>query len=340
MRQGSRIHKTLEEEIHEVVPVRVISKEDRFGLRILNIVQGLRTLRATGITRELEVWGIVDGLVVNGIIDEITYTCPDVVLDASVEESKNQAASGALPKSQLRIEPVSQLRARGCGNDEQAVGLYPALRSRSQRIVYLSDCKTRGAKRLPAGASLRPTWMQLMMYRKLLESLAFNSVDAVTVLDRYDVRPLEPFSDDFITEVESWARADEGDRNGAPLDLSSSELRKYGNLSALWSLMITEFQQSIDGVSDMLRAEFRWTRTSEVIGSAITIFDANVIENYISDEISWWKGQRGTKGVEIEEAFKCRLCDFAEGCTWRKAKVEEAMAKSRLRAASKQKAAV
>jgi exonuclease V len=56
--------------------------------------------------------------------------------------------------------------------------------------------------------------------------------------------------------------------------------------------------------------------------------------------MAWWKGAREAKGVEIEEAFKCRICDFAESCTWRKTKVEEAVEKSRLRREGKAKAVV
>jgi len=51
----------------------------------------------------------------------------------------------------------------------------------------------------------------------------------------------------------------------------------------------------------------------------------------VESEMDWWKGRREAKGVEIEEAFKCRICDFSEECSWRKTKVEEAVEKSRLR---------
>jgi len=34
-----------------------------------------------------------------------------------------------------------------------------------------------------------------------------------------------------------------------------------------------------------------------------------------------------TKGVEIEEAYKCSSCDFEEGCLWRISKIEELAAR-------------
>ena len=46
--------------------------------------------------------------------------------------------------------------------------------------------------------------------------------------------------------------------------------------------------------------------------------------------MQWWRGDRPAQGVEIEEAFKCRSCDFADDCEWRLKKVDEAKEKLRL----------
>jgi exonuclease V len=89
-----------------------------------------------------------------------------------------------------------------------------------------------------------------------------------------------------------------------------------------------------------LRAEFRYAKTGDVIGSELTVYETDMIDKYITEEMAWWKGRREAKGVEIEEAFKCRICDFAESCSWRKMKVEEAVEKSRLRREGKGVSAV
>ena len=57
MKQGTKIHKALEDEVHRMEPVTILTKEDGWGLRIWNVIQGLRTLKETGCTRELEIWG-------------------------------------------------------------------------------------------------------------------------------------------------------------------------------------------------------------------------------------------------------------------------------------------
>lgn len=320
MRTGSKIHQKLEDEVHTTVPVRVQTKEDRFGLRIWNTISGLRCLREAGLTRELEVWGIIEGQVVNGVVDEISYECPDSDLEARIQKSDDTVISS---KDQPSISQAFA-RASSVQHDSNAwIG-----HSESGRQIYIADVKTRGVRSKPTGASLRPTWMQLMLYRKLLESLSLNIVDVETVFTRFDLDPLATFTEDFLQQI-----GDIGAKN---------EAAEFPNLLSLWSLLITEMQLTIPPVSlsSILRAEFRYSKTGDIIGNTLTVYDSEVIETYIRDEMAWWKGTREAKGVEIEEAFKCRICDFAESCTWRQAKVDEAVEKSRLRRAGREKSAV
>jgi exonuclease V len=334
MKQGSKIHKVLEEQVHEIVPIQVQSREDGFGLKLWNTIQGLRTLRETGLTRELHVWGVLNGQVVNGVIDEISYTCPDPEYEESLEKSKLQASGGTLPLGQLSL-PQAFANA-GQDADAWLGSLGP------ERAVYIADVKTRGVKSVPAGASLRPTWMQLMLYRKLLESLALNTVDAETVFQRYDLQSLEPFTESLMLQLSGLDGDDimSGDNETTFAPAEVSEIRKHNNLSALWSLMISEFAHTIATFSDVLRAEFRYSKTGEVIGSEVFTYDPEAIEGYVSREMDWWKGGRKAEGVDVEEAFKCRICDFAEECTWRKNKIDEATEKHRLRSASRRKSEV
>lgn len=319
MRTGSKIHQTLEDQVHTTVPVQVESKEDRFGLRIWNAISGLRCLRETGLTRELEVWGVIEGQVVNGVIDELSYTCPDAQFEEQLERTKAEKSGGIVPL------PPGQI---GISEAFAKASKAPLATLESDRLVYIADVKTRGANSLPTGASLRPTWMQLMIYRKLLESLSLNTVDAETVFLRYDLQPLVPFTDIFMHEIGDMGPHDEAS--------------KYPNLLSLWSLLVSEMQAVLPSpnLSPILRAEYRYAKTGDIIGSELIAYDSEIIEKYISEEMDWWKGRREAKGVEIEEAHKCRMCDFADSCSWRKTKVEEAIEKSRLRRAAKEKSAV
>ncbi|KAJ4303317.1 hypothetical protein N0V90_002210 [Kalmusia sp. IMI 367209] len=341
MKTGSKIHQALEDEVHTAVPVHIETKEDRFGLRIWNAIQGLRCLRDTGLTRELEVWGIVEGQVVNGVIDELSFTCPDPHLEEKLELSKAQQSGGTLPLGQPSIEQAFQ--EAGCSVSGRSHHLANARIGplEANRRVYVSDVKTRGVRSLPTRASLRPTWMQLMLYRRLLESLSLNTVDAETILARYSLAPLQSFSEEFMLSGGAIGNdAMEYDPENPYSILQSNELRSYPNLLSLWSLMISEFQQTIPSISDILRAEFRYARSGEVIGNELMVYSAEVIDTYVKEGMDWWHGVREARGVEIEEAFKCRLCDFADECSWRKTKIEEATEKHRLRREAREKSAV
>lgn len=329
MRTGSRIHQKLEDEVHTTVPVQVRSKEDRFGLRMWNTISGLRCLRETGLTRELEVWGVLHGQVVNGVIDELSYQCPDPVFEEQLERSRAEQRGGIvpLPPGQITITEAFAKSSQTAQDDNNTNNTWMT-DSNPDRQIYLADVKTRSVRSLPTGASLRPTKMQLMLYRKLLESLALNTVDAETVFARYDLQPLHPFSSPFLQAIETL-----GPGNEAP---------HYPNLLSLWSLLITETQATVPppSLSPILRAEFRYAKTGDVIGSDLTVYTADAIDAYIDEEMAWWKGRREARGVEIEEAFKCRLCDFSHECTWRRTKVEEATEKARLRRLARERSAV
>ncbi|KAF1979474.1 hypothetical protein BU23DRAFT_548706 [Bimuria novae-zelandiae CBS 107.79] len=341
MKQGSKIHQALEDEVFTEITVETVSKEDKFGLRMWNTIQRLRALRETGLTRELEIWGIVAGQVVNGVIDELSFACPDSEMEEKLEGSKVQKSGGTLPLGQLSIEQAFGKTVTGPSASPDGAGSGWLGNVEKDRQVYICDMKTRSAHSLPSKSASRQTWMQLMLYRKLLESLTLNTVDAETVFARYDRAPLESFSEAFMSQGGAMGAGDvDYDPENPYAVLQVNELRSYPNLLALWSLMISEFQQTIPTMSDILRAEYRYSKTGEIIGNELMVYSADTIDTYIKEEMEWWKGEREAKGVEIEEAFKCRMCDFAEICTWRKSKIEEATEKYRLRKGSREKSAV
>jgi exonuclease V len=327
MKQGTRVHKVLEEQVHQVVPVDIQTKEDGWGLRIWNVIQGLRTLRATGMTRELEIWGILDGQIVNGVIDEVSYTCPDPELEEALEKSK----STPIPSNQ---KTISEMFGSQTSNDSAWLGSpHPT------RKIYLTDVKTRAAKSLPKGPALRPMEMQLMLYHRLLSELATNTVEADVIFARYNLDARTPFSESFIAEVSALdagfiAENVENESTLLALTAQISELSQHNSLTQLWSLMITEFQRTIpsaDAMGMVLQAEFRSQKDGAIIGRKSFAYDDQVHRAYVEDEMKWWKGEREAKGVEIEEAFKCGICEFAEGCEWRARKLEESMEKFRER---------
>jgi exonuclease V len=343
MKQGSAVHRKLEDQVHTTVRVDVTTKEDAWGLRIWNVIQGLKMLRDSGLTRELEIWGTVDGLVVNGVVDELSYICPDTDLEEALNES-------SVPEE----PPPDQRSISEFFKATSGPALAKATRRKKgshSKKVYVCDVKTRGVRTLPSGAAFKPTKIQLMLYHRLLGSLATNTVDFSVLTSRYGLDAEKVFSDSFLAQIGSLneefydAPTSQNTNSGSEPTWSQDSmttLLAHNNLNALWSLMISEFQITLPGgvasLGNVLKAEYRSRENGEIVGSKTFAMDDHDLTAYIQHEMEWWKGERQAKGVIVEEAFKCRSCEFADECEWRIKKVEEA--KERARMARKRTAVV
>ena len=348
-----KVHKTLEDEVHVTVQVDTKTKEDQWGLRVWNIIQGLRTLRETGMTSELEIWGLLDGQVVIGVIDELSYVCPDRELEAVAEEKKTgpKKKTTAIAPNQAAIteflNPHSTLESAGDSFASALRGsqLKPKVAETSPRI-YISDVKTRGVRSLPKGASFKPTIIQLLLYRRLLADLAAGKVDSDLLFERYDLDRNLPFTDDFIAQIGDLNQGDwpadlnhndpsTPDKPPVSSQDSMSTLLAHNSLHALWDFMMEEFKTTFPlgakSLGSVLKAEYRDSSSGDIIGSKTIPYEPDTLERYLSDEMEWWRGGRSARGVPVEEAFKCGSCEFSEGCEWRANKIDDHIKEMRSR---------
>lgn len=314
MRQGSRVHKKLEDQVHTTVRVDVDTKEDLFGLKLWNFIQGLRTLRDTGLTRELEVWGMIDGHLCTGIIDSLSYSCPNSDFEEEVISSSQES----------------------CQSDGAA-----KVRQTSSRIVYLCDVKTRGKPYPPKGsAMLRPVKIQLFLYYRFLAEMIKGNLDFFRVFRRLNVDPDEDFSDEFIAQVGGLhdevfydADPDSSQKSNDGGDGPSSDLIKYRTLRELLPLLWEEvrltFPDGVDSLGLLLSVDYRFRDDGSIIGSYTFPMDDKALDLHIAADMQWWKGERQPVGVDIEDAFKCRFCEFRDNCSWTARINEERLMKAR-----------
>lgn len=373
MKQGTKVHQALEDEVHRTVPVTITKKEDSWGLRLWNIIQGLRTLRDTGRTRELEIWGSVGGELVNGIIDELSYDCPDPKLEEETVNPSPKAASvehSTLPEYQTSI--TDYLLAAG-GRKEEGQSLASAMlrdnsppqrTSSKERRIYITDVKTRAHPTLPAGASIRPTILQLHLYFHMLENLAQGNFALIQLAERYQLDVNETFSDSFIAQIgglnQELFEMASSQEDGPPDLITASQiassqdsmdvLLKHNNLGSLWDFMMSQFRQTFllptiieesptptpqstsdldppaalpTRLSPLLTAEYLAPTYKHIagtakksIGSKSFNFNPDFLRSYLENNLAWWRGDRPAKGVELQEAWKCRSCDFRDDCEW------------------------
>lgn len=385
MKKGSVMHKTLEDEIYTTVPVEITTKEDAWGLRIWNVIQGLRMLREYGITRELEVWGVIDGELVNGVIDQLSYECPDSELESTASSYYEDAASSraALPEYQMSLSDFLLSSSQGGRRLSDLGQPEPLEESHADQAppaavydlprVYMTDVKTRASGSAPTikSTSFRPTLLQLQIYYHMLNRLITSDDVTIDVLAaRYDLDPQRPFTDAFIAEVgglndeffdtlssqelnsEDFSTQSSA-RSSSPPDVSldsTTILSTHGTLSRLWKHMKEQLRStflpssssqtasvapSIPSqtqpklleeyptlLSPLLTARYISSAPTEdlqprLLGSRSFLFDPSNMNSYMTNQMEWWRGERDPRGVGVAEAWKCRVCEFRDECSWR-----------------------
>ncbi|KAI1853995.1 hypothetical protein JX266_001136 [Neoarthrinium moseri] len=338
MRGGTRVHQKLEDEVHTTIQVNVTSKEEAFALRLWNFIQGLRTLRDTGLTRELEVWGVVEEQVINGVIDELSFTSPN----AGFEEELNHSPSsiGDAAHSAEKQSPITNY-------------FNP-----HHRRVYLTDIKTRGSTRLPSGAALRPSRVQLFLYHRMLGEMAAGRLDFATIVARYGLQPEARFSDVFMAQIGSLydevfndACPDEAAVSTIPMDIDAGvtdsntapssgakrslplDLIRYRSIQHIIPLVQAELHETFplgtESIGDLVAVVYRHRDDGRIIGNHTFPTDPEALSNYLKLDLAWWLGKRNPDGVSIEEAYKCRICEFAERCDWRQERDDEIVRRSK-----------
>ena len=294
-----------------MVQVSIATKEEAFALRLWNIVQGLRTLRDTGMTRELEVWGVIDGEVLNGVIDQVSHKSPNT----SFERELN------LPGSNQESQQAS-------------ITDYVAP---NQKTIYLTDVKTRGSDRLPTGKAVRPARVQLLLYRQMLSDMAADKLDYSIIFDRYGLNGEARFSDSFMAQVGSLHDEvfydAESEVEGSPNEKTPPDLIAYRSISQIVPLLKAELKETFPlgpaSISDLLSVEYRHRTDGRLLGNNAFAADQGAIDGYMKYSLEWWRGERKPEGVSIEETYKCGWCEFAEICQWRKDKEKEYLKKKR-----------
>ena len=346
MKVGHKIHKDLEREDHETVVVKPVTLEDRWGLKLLNIIQGLKNLRETGQTRELPIFAYVKGVLVRGIIDELSYKQP---MEMVCERKKGKEAMGDADISGGSKKRRTKAKSKQKG--EGLVGNDPG-----HRVVFISDYKTRARDSLPTASQFRGTELQLMLYHSVLTTMV-SSVEAASEvlignskIEPAGTTPSDPPGDDMFSKIfnhrglnpfahlsdcflaELAPHLDESDSEALsgsppqPLQIrfpTLSHVLECPTLAGLVNLLNLSFKMSIDTLSSTLAVSYRRQQDSVLFATKLVKYDNKRLEEQLVDVLQWWKGERGAVGVPIEEAWKCRSCEFADECQWRLQKIEE-----------------
>lgn len=68
---------------------------------------------------------------------------------------------------------------------------------------------------------------------------------------------------------------------------------------------------------DSLKLEYCFQGDGSFLGCDEVMFEKEKVSEQIQFYFSYWKGLREVRGVDIEDAWKCRMCDYSSVCEWR-----------------------
>ncbi|KAH7923884.1 hypothetical protein BV22DRAFT_1130261 [Leucogyrophana mollusca] len=237
LRRGKSVHEKLEREIHpEQVAVTVTTDEERWGLRLYNMMSGLREIVLHGVTREFPVFCITHGQVVIGIIDEVQKS-PVIIKGAECSTGTKRVSRTPCPspvkKRQRRAPSPPQLptpptstttdppteasapaQSLGAEYSSSVHGCYirqgsqPPLSRETDKAPFnlrLIDYKTRRSFSLPSEEDASCSKLQLMLYHRMLSSvLSPGLIDFSALWNQLGISPTHPFSDQFVREIGWW----------------------------------------------------------------------------------------------------------------------------------------
>ncbi|CAZ83116.1 unnamed protein product [Tuber melanosporum] len=285
MKKGRKVHKVLEEQIHSTVQVKITTKEDGWGLKLFNVCQGLLSLRHGGLTRELSVFGFLNGYFIQGIIDEISYTHPRTYVAPKAPPTVASNESSDLDSDGGVLLPIDLTNTSS-----------PPSTSEHELIAYVSDTKTRSTQTIPGGSQLRATVLQLMFYRYLLSGLHAGDVDFTKVLEHFGLDGSKNLSDNLLAQIASLDS-----------EISLEELLENNSLWGLWGILQRKLRESINTIGNTLAISYRSQKYGDIMETKTFDYDEALLTEHLNHTIDWWQGKRPAVGVEIEEAWKCKL---------------------------------
>ena len=189
------------------------------------------------------------------------------------------------------------------GEDIFIVGLIDELRFDPQTYtIDLQELKTRKFKSPPSRSQQGQHRLQVMLYKKLFDDLVKGQVSKQTVAKHLKLNLTKEFGEDVLKQID-------------------------GNLLTCKNLndLMDELFQKIQCLTciSQIGIEYVHQESKQTICHHSLEYSDSELECIVKDYFLFWRGVRGSKGVDIEDAWKCQMCDFASVCEWRQRKAEE-----------------
>ncbi|XP_064837904.1 exonuclease V-like [Oncorhynchus masou masou] len=178
-------------------------------------------------------------------------------------------------------------------------------RSDSGELV-LSELKTRSHNSLPRPAQTKGHALQVGMYKLLFDSMVKGSLKRDHLLHNLQLDPNRVLGSDLQIHTQS-------------LGLQAVTFREL-----LDHLLVVLTCSNLHAI-DKLRLEYSHQSSGKLIGTREVAFEEAQLRTNIRGYLAYWRGERVPQGVEVEEAWKCRMCPYEETCDWRRDRSQRLM---------------
>lgn len=199
--------------------------------------------------------------------------------------------------------------------DVFVIGMIDEIRCDTDWFNFdIFEFKTRISRSLPSQAQKDTHKMQVLLYKKLFDDLVMGITTKQTIKKHLKLDLGRPLGDDVRRHCKQT---------------QSRQPSDYASLDALLDCL-GELMQSVPCISQTF-IEYCHQESHETIGIEAITPDADWLNATFFDYVTFWRGEREARGVDIEDAWKCGRCDFADVCEWRQKKQEEYSSKNRMK---------
>uniref|UniRef100_A0A672R2M6 Exonuclease V-like n=1 Tax=Sinocyclocheilus grahami TaxID=75366 RepID=A0A672R2M6_SINGR len=169
--------------------------------------------------------------------------------------------------------------------------------------LVLNELKTRKQNSLPSSAQDKVNCLQVGLYKLLFDGLVRGEVKKDHVLNHRKLRS--------------------GQVLGAGVQAHAKSI----------GVQVTTFEELVDALLitmscsdlpciDLLQIEYYHQGSNGAIGTRVAPFDEAQLRAELQGHLAYWRGQREPKGVDIEEAWKCKSCLYEQTCNWTKNRLQ------------------
>ncbi|KAJ6657864.1 hypothetical protein lerEdw1_001784 [Lerista edwardsae] len=184
------------------------------------------------------------------------------------------------------------------------VGIIDQLSYTAKGELELHELKTRKEPSMPSAAQKKRDQFQVCLYKYIFDAMVQGQLTQDSFSQHLHLRPNQALGPHVQEQV----------RNAG---FTASCFRDLLELTFL-NLTLSDIP-----IIDRLQIEYIHQETSALLGKELLAYNKDTMSFKLQYFLAYWKGQRDPKGVDIEDAWKCRYCVYSDICDWRLQKSPE-----------------